>query len=452
VPRPRGSYNSRITSKPSGGESIPSRNANGARLALGLVRPGGAPNPHRVDWEPLKRLSPRIKVVVVCDHDPPGENAISHISFSLQRRMGALRFGDDFPRKFDLSDPFLETLYEEKNGERILKRGAPTLEDCIEPATWATMADHKLRAEFIEEWLYSVQPEFFFNRANFSRRYREAEFNALIAPFCHQHLANVAALLRRCNSAQAGTVIYEPGRKSGRISFEGQQAINVYQPSSIQPQAGDEKLWLEFIEYLVPDPKDRKEMLRWCATLIARPDVRIKYSVLAISQTQGVGKTTLADILSKLVGRSNCSFPSAETVTDSTFSSWIAFKRLAVIAEIYSGHSSKAYNKFKAKITDDDVDVNEKYVKEFTIRNWIHVFATSNSFRALKLDDQDRRWFVPGITEERKDREYFRAFRAWLDDEGGLSIIAYWAQQYVKEKGEPGADRRTCPEFGSQGT
>lgn len=29
--------------------------------------PGGAPNPHRVDWSPIKKLAPHIKVILVTD-------------------------------------------------------------------------------------------------------------------------------------------------------------------------------------------------------------------------------------------------------------------------------------------------------------------------------------------------------------------------------------------------
>jgi hypothetical protein len=93
---------------------------NRIEVAAHIGWPGGAPNPHRVDWEPLRRLPPHVRVIVVCDRDPPGEDAVSYISHAVQRRMQCVRFGDDFPRKFDLSDPFPEELYETKqNGVRV---------------------------------------------------------------------------------------------------------------------------------------------------------------------------------------------------------------------------------------------------------------------------------------------------------------------------------------------
>src|SRR5262249_27075832 len=77
---------------------------------------------------------------------------------------------------------------------------------------------------------------------------------------------------------------------------------NVYQPSPIRPHAGDTTPWLEFMDYLIPNPEDRKETLRWCATLIACPHIRMHYGLLLVSETRGIGKATLAEILACVVG------------------------------------------------------------------------------------------------------------------------------------------------------
>jgi hypothetical protein len=83
-------------------------------------------------------------------------------------------------------------------------------------------------------------------------------------------------------------------------------------------------------------------VLKWCATLIARPSIRMGYGLLLISEQQGIGKTTLgAHILAPLVGLHNTSFPGENDIT-SAFNEWVAHKRLAVISEIYSGSSWRA--------------------------------------------------------------------------------------------------------------
>ena len=101
--------------------------------------------------------------------------------------------------------------------------------------------------------------------------------------------------------------------------------------------------------------------MRWCATLIARPDIRMQYGVLLISETQGVGKGTLGEkILLPLVGKHNVVVPSEKVVTGK-FTGWVAHKRLAVVHEIYAGYSSKAYDELKSIITDQYIEVEMKF-------------------------------------------------------------------------------------------
>jgi len=152
--------------------------------------------------------------------------------------------------------------------------------------------------------------------------------------------------------------------------------------------------------------------------------------MLLVSERQGIGKTTLgANILAPLVGHQNVGFPSETDISNSAFNEWMANKRLVIVNEIYSGASWKAYHSLKSVITDKDVSVNQKYMRPYTIENWCHVLACSNSMRALKMENDDRRWFYPEITEVPWPRQKFTEFRKWIEG-GGLSIIKSWAEEY----------------------
>jgi hypothetical protein len=101
-----------------------------------------------------------------------------------------------------------------------------------------------------------------------------------------------------------------------------------------------------------------------------------------------------------------------------------------VVQEIYSGHSWKAYNKLKSVITDPTMDVHKKYMSTYTEMNRAHVLACSNSLVPLKMEDHDRRWLVPKVTEQTLPPTYWQEFYRWLREEGGLGIIKGWAQEF----------------------
>jgi hypothetical protein len=157
------------------------------------------------------------------------------------------------------------------------------------------------------------------------------------------------------------------------------------------------------------------------------------YSVLLMSETQGVGKGTLGEkILGPIIGEWNVSYPSEQSIVESAFNDWMANKRLIVVHEIYAGKSSKAYNKLKSQVTDSKVHVNKKYEPAYDLDNWAHVFACSNSLKALKIAATDRRWFIPTVVEEKKTPDWWRWFNDWLTKEDGLSIINWWAGEFLK--------------------
>jgi hypothetical protein len=193
---------------------------------------------------------------------------------------------------------------------------------------------------------------------------------------------------------------------------------------------------------MIPAKEDRDHLMKWSATLIAMPHIRMSCGILLVSEEQGVGKTTFAEkIMMPLVGKHNTSFPSAQEATQERFTSWRLFKRLAVIAELHDGDTAKAYNRLKAAITDDWIRCEEKYEKAFDVKSFIHITASSNSLRALKLSRADRRWFMPGVTEQKRPHQEWVELNAWLEA-GGLEAISYWAHDFVKAHGHvpPGVE------------
>jgi Family of unknown function (DUF5906) len=398
---------------------------------------GGAKNSHRTDWLPLSKTARNRKIVIVADNDQFGIDAVSAISRILRTTMSAVIFDDRFPSGFDIADDLPKAFWR-RNGRY---RG-PSLEDFTVPATWATdkvtsqtkKGGHSycLRDEFADEWLMSQDPHLIAHRQQLDRLLAPEVFNRSVSPFSDAR--DTAQLLAKRFSSHADGILYRPNRDSLRhrlINEGGRRLVNTFRPSDIRPNSASSGPFEEYAAHLFPDETDRIEALRWCATLIARPEIRMRYAMLLISEAQGIGKTTLAEaILAPLVGHWNASFPTEQQVTESSFNSWVAHKRLAIVAEIYSGQTRKAYDRFKSVISDSTVDVNRKYVEPYTVENWLHVIASSNSLHAIRIDDGDRRWLVPQVAEDPKPAAWWQSFYAWLSSEG-LGAIAAWAERYV---------------------
>jgi hypothetical protein len=321
----------------------------------------------------------------------------------------------------------------------------PMIDEFTSPATWATKRlpqegrgapRYEVRDEFMTEWYMSQVPQVFIHRKYPSRLLSPEAFNLAVKPF--SNVEDTARLLADRFPVQANGVAYRPhrdGQGAQILTVDGERLINTFRPSTTKSAAGDIGHFLEFMAHLVPDEIECHHVKQWCATLIARPEIRMQYALLLISETQGVGKTTLASsILAPLVGWWNVSCPTEQQITGSKFNGWSAHKRLAIISEIYSGQSRKCYDGLKAVITDDMVEVEQKYREPYKVENFVHIIASSNSMQALHLDAEDRRFLVPRVTEQKKPSEYWKSLNAWLNN-GGLAIIAFWADGYVKQHG-----------------
>lgn len=394
---------------------------------------GGALSPVRTDWSQLKKLGIK-RAYIVSDNDEPGIAAVPAISYQLRLPTFHLQFTSEWPAAFDLADPFPKKMFKKTGGATYYI--GPSFRSCLHPATWATdqipnkkgKPSTNLREDFKNMWTYVEEADMFVCKEMPEILRPEAIVNKMLAAFSHTN--NTSLLMVKSYQGRNTKLCYRPDILGRIVTDKTTSAVNLHTPTHIKSVPGDATPWHEFLTYLFPIEEERAEVMRWCATLVARPEIKMHYGMLLVSETQGVGKTTLgANILAPLVGDHNVGFPSETDIVDSQFNSWIAHKRLIIIGEIYSGHSWKAYNRLKSYITDKEIDCNQKYQRTYRVENWAHILASSNSRKALKMEETDRRWFYPMVAEVKWAREKFSAFHEWLAS-GGLQIIRHWAEHH----------------------
>ena len=411
---------------------------------------GGALNPNRTDWSPLQGADLNL-VIIAADNDNVGKQAIPKISKQLFVRCHAIEFldGDDyFPIGFDLADDIPSKMFD-KQGDYV----GPGLQAMTIPATWLTrkyqprnrksppmtvLQDHvKL------EWLYIADHNEIVHRDFRHKPYDRQTANNALSDFSDTN--DIFGLLVKNKTEHIENYTYDPS-SNGRIILDGDhKKLNLYEPTRIKPKDGDASPFMEYLNNLFPIEEDREHVKLWIATLIAKPGVRMTYSILLVSEKQGVGKSTLGEaILAPLVGSHNSCCPSEEQIL-SRFNSWAGAMRIAIVAEIYQGKSWKMYNRLKAVVSDETISIERKCKDAITTKNWCHIVASSNSLSPLKVSEDDRRWLVPKVTEEAWPHEKWVALREWLNKDG-LSIILHWAKSYDKYElsgtHAPGTERK----------
>jgi hypothetical protein len=394
---------------------------------------GGALAIDRSDMNELRRLVKRVDgttVTYICDHDNPGEKAAQLYSRAWMDSLTVVRFDQRFRPAYDLADPVPESVRD-------------SLRSFMEPGTWATKKVgetshgrplYALNEAFAREWTHVNEPELYISNEFPRLMYDQKGFDHHCAGFADRG-ARVSELLKSYKPGHVDTINYRPDLSSGRYTTaDGAKFFNIYIPRRWPPykKAPDIGLWLDYLERVFPDSEDRRQIMRWAATFISRPEIKMEYSLLLISETHGIGKTTLADVLAEIVGPTNVAYVEEQDIIG-RFNDWRE-KRLIICEEIYAGHSKAVYNQLKSVATNKTVRVEKKNQPRYDIDNFGHVIACSNSIRALNLDNSDRRWFVPELTEQKHGKEYWVAFHRWLTHDEGYRKIVWWADEFLKRE------------------
>jgi hypothetical protein len=263
--------------------------------------------------------------------------------------------------------------------------------------------------------------------------YDAAGFDHYAARFADAKI-KVSELVRAVPHSLAETVNYRPDLRTGYHSFQDKTFINVYRPPLIRPYSEREQPDLspleDYFECVFPVERDRLEVMRWAATLVVSPKTKMRYGLLLISETQGVGKTTLAEILKRPLGRDNVASISETNILNPRFTGYLE-NRLVVVNEIYGGHSVKAYDTTKEWVTDETLRIEKKFQHEYWIDNFCYFIACSNNIRALRLDNTDRRWLVPAVTTAKQSEDYWINFYRYLNDQGERKVM-HWARKFAE--------------------
>ena len=236
----------------------------------------------------------------------------------------------------------------------------------------------------------------------------------------------------------------QPEHKADRVDFSpdhdevyvenGLITLNLFRKSNVVAKRGDVGFLHAHLAHLFCGRADDiRRMLRWFYVVCVTPGKKLRWMPLLCSADgqQGTGRGSLIAIAHRVLGNRLFGVAPGEHFAG-RFTSFLLGKTLVSIPELEVSESKRdAYAHVKALITDDYLLMDEKGLREHTIRNLVNFIAASNSDWPIALAKHDRRvWAVETTAEKMPDRA---AFHAWLARDETPGAVLWYLMNHVKK-------------------
>jgi hypothetical protein len=154
-------------------------------------------------------------------------------------------------------------------------------------------------------------------------------------------------------------------------------------------------LYEKFFSHLVKGHKESFEyVLKWLSNALRDRN----YCVLTAIGNQGIGKGVLGEIMRLLVGEKNFHTSDTRLITKD-FNKQFKNKRIVFCDEIQI-LKVEHVNKFKALI-NDMIEIEGKGENAVEVKNYASIYIASNNFDSIRLTDDDRRFSIIELTDEK---------------------------------------------------
>lgn len=216
----------------------------------------------------------------------------------------------------------------------------------------------------------------------------------------------------------------------------GEQFYNIYRATSLEPAEKIDQAkirpFIEHLQYLFPDPADLKLFLQWFLYTIKVPYKKIQWAPFIISKP-GVGKGLLIQVMELLMGRTNVSVV-PDTVMDTNFRKIFAETTLMVFDDVEKGKDNDLAKSLKPYITDSTMLIEQKHKDPRNRSLYCNILLLSNNpYHAIRIEDNDRRFWVYQVEQDAKEQAYYDRLFAWLETDGPAHLLAWVLAQPIKD-------------------
>ena len=170
---------------------------------------------------------------------------------------------------------------------------------------------------------------------------------------------------------------------------------------------------LKLFTNLIPKPDERERYINWLAGILQTRDKQ--QTAWVFYGKPGAGKNRHLELILKPLFGYDQVVQVEDEQLKSQFNGWLQNAILIAFNEIARDNDTRSSvrSKIKAIITDSEIQINEKHVKVYSVRNYANCLFFSNEIVPLAIEDNDRRFNIvrtgPNLSTYSwfKDRESF---------------------------------------------
>ena len=149
--------------------------------------------------------------------------------------------------------------------------------------------------------------------------------------------------------------------------------------------------------------------INWFARIIQTPHLKNKVGLVWYSEEEGVGKNIVLDVIRDIIGKDYYYSTSCLENLLGNFNAAIEGKILINLNECTWGGDKRKEGRLKELITENQITINQKNVKTYSIDNYANVVVTSNNDWILGINKNDRRWQMITCSNDKFDADYYKS-------------------------------------------
>ena len=188
------------------------------------------------------------------------------------------------------------------------------------------------------------------------------------------------------------------------------------------------RLFLEHLEYLMPDDTERGVFLDWLAHIEQFPGVLPHYGWLHIARHTGTGRNWLASVLARVWRGHVAPNVDLPTLLESQFNGQLSETLIAMVDEVQEGGDSgyRHINRLKSLLNAETRAINPKYGRTVIEKNCCRWLVFSNHENAIPMSDTDRRWRVVVHDQGPREPRAYESLYGALSDPAFIDAVAYF--------------------------